>query len=536
MHAFENYLKSARFLIIDDEPVSASAVEISLAAAGQEEVRIVNDPRDALQAYREYRPDIVLLDISMPIMDGFEVLDQLRAQIPPDDRLPVIVITADPAESTRRRALTAGANDFLAKPFGSTELRIRVRNLLETRFLHLGLREVNRRLDERVTERTQELEAALDELRQTQRQAIREQRLHAFSQMAGGVVHDFNNVLMILMSLADLMARELPVDESGLQGHVGTMQAVLQEAAQLIARLHYFSRPRHDDDLFMPTDLKKLVEDAVHLAKPKWHTSARAAGRDIRLSVQLERVEALPCNASEMREALFHLILNAVDAMPQGGTLSVALRKAEGGVEISVADTGTGMSEEVRVRCLDPFYSTKGETGTGLGLSMVHGIIRRHAGEIDVISQPGDGATFRIFLPRENTTAQAARPRHALVMSRPLRILLAEDDDRLRQLIALQMESMGHIVESAADGNEALQKFHEAHFDLILTDLSMPQLNGIALVEAARQIIAEIPVIMLTGFGAMLLPDGERPPGVDILLSKPVTRDNLAAAIAQVAA
>jgi CheY-like chemotaxis protein len=121
-------------------------------------------------------------------------------------------------------------------------------------------------------------------------------------------------------------------------------------------------------------------------------------------------------------------------------------------------------------------------------------------------------------------------------MTRPLLILLAEDDDRLRQLIALQMESMGHIVEAAADGNQALEKFHESPFDLILTDLSMPRLNGIALVEAARQVISEIPVIMLTGFGAMLLPDGERPPGVDILLSKPVTRDNLAAAIAQVAA
>jgi len=536
MHAFENYLKNARFLIIDDEPVSASAVEISLAAAGQENVLIVNDPREALQAYRDYRPDIVLLDISMPLMDGFEVLSQLRQQVPPDDHLPVIVITADPQESTRRRALAAGANDFLTKPFGSTELRLRVGNLLETRFLHLGLREQNRRLDEQVTERTRELESALDELRQTQRQAIREERLHAFSEMAGGVVHDFNNVMMILMSLADLMGHEAPPGDSNFRSYVSTMQTVLQEASQIIARLHYFCRPRHDDDVFMPTDLKKLVEDAVRLAKPKWHNSARAEGRDIRLCIQLERVEPFACNASEMREALFHLVLNAVDAMPQGGTLSVGLRQTEGGVEICVADTGVGMSEEVRVRCLDPFYSTKGETGTGLGLAMVHGIVRRHAGEIEVASKPGEGSVFRLLLPRDNAGAQAARPRQSLMMSRPLRILLAEDDDRLRGLITLQMESMGHIVESAADGNQALQKFHESPFDLIFTDLSMPRLNGIALVEAARQIIAEIPVIMLTGFGAMLLPDGERPPGVDILLSKPITRDNLAAAIAQVAA
>jgi len=534
--AFENYLKSARFLIIDDEPVSASAVEISLAAAGQEEVRIVSDPREALQAFRDYQPDIVVLDISMPLMNGFEVLDQLRAQIPPDEQLPVIVITADSLESTRRRALTLGASDFLTKPFGSTELRLRVRNLLLTRFLYRGMREQNRRLDERVTERTQELETALDELRQTQRQAIREQRLHAFNEMAGGVVHDFNNILMILMSLTDLMSREVPREEAGLLGNVATMQAVLQEAAQMVARLHYFCRPRHDDDHFMPTDLKKVVEEAVQLAKPRWQNTALAQGAEIRPCIQLERVEPLPCNASEMREALFHLILNAVDAMPRGGTLSVALRNAEGGAEISVSDTGIGMTEEVRARCLDPFYSNKGETGAGLGLAMVHGIVRRHGGEIEVTSRPGEGAMFRILLPRNNGTAQAARPRHALVMSRRLRILLAEDDDRLRQLIALQMESMGHIVETAADGNQALAKFHEAPFDLILTDLSMPQLNGIALVEAARQIIAEIPVIMLTGFGAMLLPEGERPPGVDILLSKPVTRENLAAAIAQVAA
>ena len=533
MHAFDNYLQSARFLVIDDEPVSASAVEISLAAAGHEEIRIVNDPCDALAAFQEYQPDIILLDISMPVMDGFDVLGQIRNHIPQDDYLPVIVITADPMETTRRRALAAGANDFLNKPFGSTELRLRVRNLLQTRFLHLGLREQNRRLDERVTERTRELETALEELREAQRQAVGQARLHAFSEMAAGVVHDFNNVLMILMSLGDLAARDLPPD-SDAGANLATMQNVLREAAQMVARLHYFCRPRHDDDLFMPVDLKKVAEEAVLLAKPKWHDSARADGRDIKLSIKFDRVEPFPCNAAEMREALFHLVLNAIEAMPKGGTLSVALQNVEAGLEISVGDTGIGMTEEVRARCMDPFFSTKAPAGGGLGLAMVHGIVRRHAGHLEITSQPGEGALVRIFLPRENASAPAAVGRPASV-DRPLRILLAEDDDRLRQLMALQMEAMGHIVETAGNGTDALDKLHAAPFDLILTDLSMPRLNGTGFVEAARQGDTKIPVIMITGYGAMLLPEGERPPGVDILLSKPVTGDNLAAAIAQVA-
>jgi len=536
MNAFENYhnyLKGARCLIIDDEPASSTAIQISLSRAGHADVRMVADPRAAMDVFREYSPDIVLLDLVMPEVDGFEILKRLRAAISPDDRLPIIVVTGDSTDSSPSRALAAGASDFIRKPFGATELCLRIRNQLETRFLHLGLCEQNRRLDERVRERTLELETALDELRHTQRQIICQERLHAFNEMAGGVVHDFNNVLMILMSLADIIARE-PI-APGTENHVRTMQAVLREAVQLTTRLHHFCRPRHDDDLFMPADLKKLVEEAVHLAQPKWQTSARVTGGDIRVSTALDPADPFPCNASELREALFHLILNAADSIPQGGLITVALQNVEGGVELSVTDNGIGMSEEVRTRCFDPFFSTKGETGNGLGLAMVHGIVRRHNGNIEVISQPGKGASFRIFLPHKNVKPRPGRP-SSLTRSRPLRILFAEDDERLRALIALQIESMGHIVDAAADGTQALQKFHEAPYDVILTDLSMPRLNGIALVEAARQIIAEIPVIMLTGYGAMLLPDNQRPPGVDILLSKPVTRDNLAAAIAQVAA
>jgi CheY-like chemotaxis protein len=251
------------------------------------------------------------------------------------------------------------------------------------------------------------------------------------------------------------------------------------------------------------------------------------------VAFKFDRLEPFPCNAAEMREALLHLILNGIEAMPQGGTLSVSVHKAEAGVELTVGDTGIGMTAEVRARCLDPFFSTKAAAGGGLGLAMVHGIVRRHAGKLEITSGPGEGTQVRVFLPRENagTPAAAGRP---LSIDRPLRILLAEDDDRLRELMALQMESMGHIVETAGNGNDALDKLHAAPFDVIMTDLSMPRLNGTGFAEAARQGEGKIPVIMITGYGSMLLPDGERPPGVDILLSKPVTRDNLAAAIAEV--
>jgi CheY-like chemotaxis protein len=535
MHAFDNFMLSARFLIIDDEPVSASAVEISLAAAGHEEIMVVNDPCEATKAYLEYQPDIILLDVTMPVMNGFEVLEQIRQTMAPDDYLPVIIITADNQETTKRRALEGGAQDFLTKPFGATELRLRVRNLLHTRFLHLGLREQNRRLDERVLERTKELEAAMEELRQAQRQAVGEARLHAFSEMAAGVVHDFNNVLMILMSLADVIERDspLPADSMAAQ-HLDSMQKILLEAAQMISRLHYFCRPRHEDDLLTDADLKKIVEEAVVLAKPKWHSSARAEGREIHMSATLQRLAPFPCNAVEMREAVLHLILNAIDAMPAGGTLTVTLESTEGGVALAVGDTGIGMTEEVRARCLDPYFSTKSASAAGLGLPMVHGIVRRHGGKLEINTQPGAGAHFRISLPHENKAMPMMLGRSHL--SKPLRILLAEDDDRLRQLISLQMESMGHIVIGAANGVEAVEKLKSAPIDVILTDLSMPRLNGLGLVESAQNYNAQIPIIMLTGFAAMLLPDGQTPKGVDLLLTKPVTRDNLAAAIAQVAA
>ncbi len=534
MSALEEFIAGARFLIIDDELANVRLLEGNLEEDGQTNFRSTLDSREALALFQDYQPDLVLLDLMMPHLDGFAVMEQLRGVIPPDANLPIVVLTADASTETKERALAAGARDFLTKPFDAVELRLRVRNLLEMRFLHSGLREQNRALESRVLDRTLSLEQALKELHATQKQAIEQERLHAFSEMAGGVVHDFNNSLMILRGFTEMLLGEGALDDRATTlESLGIMATAAEDATHIVGRLRHFYRPRHEDDVFLPVDLRALVEQAAELSKPKWREQALAGGRTIDLQLELRRVPMTLCNASELREVIVNLIFNAVDAMPEGGTLTLAARPEGERVVVEVRDTGTGMSEEVRQRCLEPFYSTKGAAGTGLGLAMVFGIVRRHEGTLDIESAVGAGTTFRISLPVESGAAitAAAAPRK---LARSLRVLVAEDDANIRDMIAAYLEAVGHSVTTAGDGVEALAKLGEGCFDLLLTDLSMPRLSGAQLAAAVKKMTSEMPVIMLTGFDAMLLPGGEKPAGVDLLLSKPITADALGQAIATV--
>jgi CheY-like chemotaxis protein len=244
-------------------------------------------------------------------------------------------------------------------------------------------------------------------------------------------------------------------------------------------------------------------------------------------------------NEAELREALTNLIFNAVDAMPQGGTITIRAHGEgrEGSAAravLEVIDTGIGMDEETRQRCMEPFFTTKGLQGTGLGLPMVYGIVRRHEGTIEIDSEPGKGTTFRIRLPIVTESGAQSGSQPSQRIDRQLRVLVVEDEDRVREALAGYLVEDGHTVESAINGREGLQKFHAGWFDLVVTDRAMPEMGGDELAVAVKQAARNTPVLMVTGFGDVMQAQGERPHGVDAVISKPVTISALRAAVVMV--
>jgi CheY-like chemotaxis protein len=205
-------------------------------------------------------------------------------------------------------------------------------------------------------------------------------------------------------------------------------------------------------------------------------------------------------------------------------------------VRLEVSDTGTGMSDEVRQRCLEPFFSTKGQHGTGLGLSLVHATVERHSGSLAIESESGRGSTFIVRFPVQHRPAGAGADARSPESSRPLRILVVEDDPLARMSVLAQLTSQGHTVDSATNGVEGLDKFAAGRFDLIVTDRAMPEMGGDQLAATIEQSAPDTPVIMLTGFGDLMDAKGEQPVGVDVVIGKPVTLDALTEAIRQVTA
>jgi signal transduction histidine kinase len=415
----EDDLKQARILIIDDQIANICLLQNVFNRTGFVNHTSLTDSREAIQQIFELQPDLILLDLDMPNVNGYDVLHNLRAKLPPTAFLPVLVLSGGSDsksgdwpehERTKRKTLAAGATDFLQRPFDMSELLMRIRNLLRTRLLHLELEKQNIVLEQKVSERTAELRGALAELKETQKQIVQQERLRAFGEMAGGVVHDFNNSLMSIIGFSDLLLGnpDILADRKLALEHLKIMNTAGRDAAQVVSRLRDFYRSREVEDVFTAVDLNEVIEQTVSLTQPKWKTQARSSGRTIEVLTNLEEVPPVTGNASELREALTNLIFNAVDAMPEGGTITLRSRPEHDAVFCEISDTGTGMSEDVRTRCLEPFFSTKGDKGTGLGLSMVFGTIKRHNGTLDIESAIGHGSTFRIRFPVDNALEPTA--------------------------------------------------------------------------------------------------------------------------------
>jgi signal transduction histidine kinase len=430
-------------------------------------------------------------------------------------------------------------------PLTSTEANL---PLLMTIGAAIGMAVANAYLYKDLSHATERLETKVEDLERMQSRLIEAERLQAAGQMAAGVAHDFNNALMGILGQTQLMR---PFLEQGpaaatAEGYAGLLeclarqeQAVL-DAAATVRKIRESTR-QSDTEAFGPVALSGIIELLLAMSRPRWKDQAEAAGVQIAVRTTLADTPPVFGNAAELYEALTNLLFNALDAMPHGGTLTIttthvwnAESEGQGWVEITVTDTGVGMSPTIQAHLFEPFFTTKGVRGTGLGLSMVHGIISRHAGEITVQSAEGQGTTMTLRLPVAEAIAETVPPPAApSSISRPLTLLVIDDDPLLAETLSALLRILGHEVAIATSGEEGLTRLAAERFDLVLTDLGMPEMSGWEVAQAVKARWPKLPVILVTGWGDALEGEPLESRGVDAVLAKPYTVAQLQAALAQ---
>ncbi len=409
-------LKDSRILIVDDQTANLKVLAAVLEFASYSNINCLNDSRNLLPTVQEVQPDLILLDLHMPHVDGLEAMDQLATVIPEDDYLPILVLTGDNTSEAKEKALSHGAHDFLSKPLSRTEVQLRVKNLLETRHLHLLLKTQNASLEQQVRERTElaeELGRTNQKLRETQAHLIHSEKMAGLGQLVAGIAHEINNPLAFVinniyivqetlekLAAADALAEQahLPADAATKIGKMRTRITEAQMGAtrvkDLVTKLRTFSRL--DEGTVKTINIHESIESVLLFLRHK------TEGR-IDVERRYGEVEMLTCFAGELNQVLMNIVANAIDAIdPNDGParITIATAQQNGHFVIRVRDTGKGIPDEIRNRIFEPFFTTKpiGQ-GTGLGLAISYGIMKAHDGSMEFSSKPGEGTEFTLKIP-----------------------------------------------------------------------------------------------------------------------------------------
>jgi signal transduction histidine kinase/ActR/RegA family two-component response regulator len=389
------------------------------------------------------------------------------------------------------------------------------------------------------------LQQAYDDLRQSQHTVLQQERLRALGQMASGIAHDINNAISPVSLYTESLLEREPNLSDRTRGYLTTIQRAIEDVARTVSRMKEFYRERDSQLTLERVQLNRAVQQVVELTRPRWSDLPQARGAMVDLQTDLsDPMPDIMGAEHEIRDALTNLIFNAVDAMPAGGKLSVRTRKAtaaggEARAFIEVVDTGAGMDEDTRRRCLEPFYTTKGERGSGLGLAMVYGMVQRHSAELEIESATGQGTTVRLSFPAYSSSVVATPTvAHAAVVKRQLRILLVDDDPVLIKSLQDTLQEDGHLITVTHGGREGIEAFTAAmrrgeRFDVVVTDLGMPHMDGRKVAAAVKDISPRTPVILLTGWGQRLISTNDAPAHVDKVLAKPPRLHELRAAFVE---
>lgn len=370
-----------------------------------------------------------------------------------------------------------------------------------------------------------DLESTLAELRAAQERLVQTGRLEALGELAAGVAHDFNNVLGAILGRAQLLKNYM--QDQTLRKNLDVIERAALDGAATVRRIQEFSKSQSVAAL-EPVEVDAMVREAVEYTQPRWHDRPSRDGIHIEVQVDCAETPMVRGNPQELREVLTNLIHNACDAMPTGGTLQLRTGSCSLGAFVEVADSGAGMPPEVRSRVFDPFYTTKGSRGSGLGLSVSYGIIQQHSGTIVVDSEIDQGTLFRIELPIADGDWVAPEPEPApQPTEETARILVIDDEEAIREVLADILMTGDHETVMAEDGQQGLELFAEGGFDVVLTDLGMPGMSGFDVARAVRKLDTITPIGLLTGWGANVDQDEMHRAGIDLLVPKPFKFDEV---------
>jgi signal transduction histidine kinase/putative methionine-R-sulfoxide reductase with GAF domain/ActR/RegA family two-component response regulator len=382
-----------------------------------------------------------------------------------------------------------------------------------------------------------QLKDAYEQLQDAQDRMVQTEKLRALGEMSSGVVHDFNNILAAILGRIQIVARKLDGFEawSGrqfLEKNLDLIEKAANDGSEILSRISEFTKKKPSEK-FVELQIDQIISDTIELTRPRWHDYALSIGKSI--DVEFQRTGQLQTTGSpsELREVFTNLINNAVDAIPGMGKINIEARQEETSIRITIADTGEGMPPETRKKIFEPFFTTKGAHGTGLGLSVTYGIITRHKGTIEVESELGQGTKFAIVIPIRQQGQDETRFTElpAITPTRGTSILVVDDQEQFREVVAEILQSGGHDVESAGDGEEALQILAGNVFDIVITDLGMSGLSGWELADKIYMDYPGTKIIIATGWGANLDEETLRAHHIFSLICKPFKIDEILSAV-----
>jgi signal transduction histidine kinase/CheY-like chemotaxis protein len=358
--------------------------------------------------------------------------------------------------------------------------------------------------------------------RELEEKSAQLKKLSALGQISSGVAHDFNNVLTVVLGRIQLLKKQ--IKDPLILNSLDMIEKSALDGASKVRKIQEFSRPK-EGRLDEVIDLNKLIQEVVEITRPKWDIAAKIRGILIEPILDLEKNLFIYGDSSDLRNAFTNIIFNAVDAMPEGGVLSIKSHYQNNQVTVEFMDTGIGMTEEVQEKIFDPFFSTKGVLGTGLGMSEVWGIIKRHNGRIVINSHIGKGTTIRLFLtlaekPVDQDISQVSQ------QIAPCNILVVDDEEYILEIMKELLTELGHTVTTFSSAPKALEHFRKNAFDIVLTDLGMPEMNGLEMAAKLKEIKPDTLVIMMSGWG-LNLDEKSTTNIVDYIINKPFSVEKI---------